>query len=65
MPDLVFARIGILLQKLMGHQHEAGRAEAALERAAVDEGLLHGDSVPFSSSASTVEMSLPSAATAR
>ena len=39
--DVVVARIGILLQQLMRHQHEARRAEAALERAAIDEGLLH------------------------
>src|SRR5258705_12329656 len=40
--DVVFAWLRIGLQKLVRHQHEARRAEAALEGAAVDEGLLHG-----------------------
>ena len=41
MLDVVVARIGILFEQLMRHQDETRRAEAALERAAIDEGLLH------------------------
>src|SRR3990172_5887953 len=35
-PDLFVARIGFLVEELAGHKHEAGRAEAALESAALD-----------------------------
>src|SRR5262249_55638001 len=38
--DVVLARRRILVQQLARHQNEAGRAEAALERARLDEGLL-------------------------
>src|ERR1700722_4055268 len=41
MDDVVIARGRVLLQQLMHHEHETRRAEAALERAAIDEGLLH------------------------
>src|ERR1700686_3123405 len=41
MADVVIARVRMLFEQLMRHQHEAGRAEAALERAAIDESLLH------------------------
>src|SRR6266516_2288242 len=40
MPYVVLTGIGIVCEELMGHQHEAGRAEAALERARLYEGLL-------------------------
>src|SRR6266508_1573308 len=40
-PDLILIRIGMRLQQLGRHQHEARRAVAALERAGLDEGLLH------------------------
>src|SRR5215475_5372201 len=39
-PDLVLVGIRMLLEQLPGHQQEAGRTEAALERAAFDERLL-------------------------
>src|SRR5215471_19029172 len=39
--DALVVRIGVLVEQLFHHQHEAWRAEAALERAALDEGLLH------------------------
>src|SRR4029077_724575 len=39
--DLVVVRIGMAVEQLLGHQDEAGRAEAALERTLLDEGLLH------------------------
>jgi hypothetical protein len=42
MADLVFARVGMLVQQLARHQHEPGRAEAALEGTALDERLLYG-----------------------
>ena len=42
MPDLVLVGIRILLEQLPCHQDEARRAEAALEGAALDKGLLHG-----------------------
>src|SRR5215475_529321 len=38
--DLVVVRIGMAVEQLLGHQDEPGRAEAALERALLDEGLL-------------------------
>src|SRR5580704_14914748 len=41
MNDVVVARVGVFLQQLMHHEHKTRRAEAALERAAIDEGLLH------------------------
>src|SRR5215470_10767740 len=41
MLDLVVVRIGVAVEQLLGHQDEPGRAEAALERALLDEGLLH------------------------
>ena len=41
MLDVVVVRVGIFLQQLMRHQDETRRAEAALECAAIDEGLLH------------------------
>src|SRR5580692_7314614 len=41
MDDVVIARVRVLLQQLMHHEHKTRRAEAALERAAIDEGLLH------------------------
>src|SRR5438067_1517981 len=40
MPYVVLTGIGIVRQELMGHQHEAGGAEAALEGARLYEGLL-------------------------
>src|SRR5688500_2227147 len=40
--DVVLARVGVLVQQLARHQHEARRAEAALECGRVDECLLHG-----------------------
>src|SRR6266550_6705243 len=40
MPYVVLTGIGIVRQELMGHQHETGRAEAALEGARLYEGLL-------------------------
>src|SRR5579871_916705 len=40
--DFIVAGIGILLQKLMGHQHKTRRAETALECTRLDERLLHG-----------------------
>jgi hypothetical protein len=40
--DAVKVWIGILVEQLLDHQHEAGRAEAALERAMLDECLLYG-----------------------
>ena len=39
--DFTLVGIRMLLEELTGHQHEAGRAEAALEGATVDEGLLN------------------------
>src|SRR6266849_9584241 len=39
--DLLVVRIGMAVEQLLRHQHEAGRAEAALEGALLDEGLLH------------------------
>src|SRR5438105_10329615 len=41
MADVVLARVRVLGQELARHQDEAGRAEAALERGALDERLLH------------------------
>src|SRR5579862_6176481 len=41
MLDVLVARVRMLLQELMHHEDEARRAEAALECAAIDEGLLH------------------------
>ena len=41
MPNLIFVRIGMLGKKLARHQHKARCTEAALRRAALDEGLLH------------------------
>src|SRR5580704_10063617 len=41
MNDVVVARVGMFLQQLMHHEHESRCAEAALERATVDERLLH------------------------
>src|SRR6202040_2223771 len=38
---VVLAGTGIFFQQLARHQNEARRAEAALERAGFDEGLLH------------------------
>src|SRR5687768_15079163 len=40
MADVVVARIGILAEKVARHQHEAGRAIAALHRAAFEESFL-------------------------
>ena len=42
MTDLVFRGVGMLVEQLPRHQHEPRRAEAALERGALDERLLHG-----------------------
>src|SRR5258708_661155 len=42
MAYVVLAGIGIMRQELMGHQHEAGCAEAALEGARINESLLDG-----------------------
>src|SRR5580704_10127336 len=39
--DRVVVRIGMAVEQLLGHEDEPGRAEAALERALLDEGLLH------------------------
>src|SRR5215510_3749168 len=39
--DRLVVRIRMLVQELVCHQHETGRAEAALERARRDERLLH------------------------
>src|SRR5262245_59912070 len=41
-PDLILVRIGMRLQQLRRHQHEARRAVPALEGAGLDEGFLHG-----------------------
>src|SRR5215470_5334683 len=41
-PDLLVVGIGMRVEQLRRHQHETGRAVAALERAGLDEGLLHG-----------------------
>src|SRR5882672_10528415 len=41
MADLVLARVGMFVQQLPRHQHEPRRAEAALERGALDERFLH------------------------
>src|SRR5580704_10280871 len=38
--DRVVVRVGMAVEQLLGHQYESGRAEAALERALLDEGLL-------------------------
>src|SRR5262249_56910378 len=40
--DLVVVRIRMAVEQLLGHEDESGRAEAALERAVLDEGFLHG-----------------------
>ncbi len=53
-PDLVVVRIGMLLEQLARHQDEAGRAEAALGRAAFEEGLLHRDQLAVRGECSTV-----------
>ena len=42
MPDLILVRIGMRLEQLRRHQHEARRAVSALEGAGLDERLLHG-----------------------
>src|SRR4029450_3677667 len=42
MPDLILIRIGMRIEQLGRHQHETRRAVAALERAGLDEGFLHG-----------------------
>jgi hypothetical protein len=39
--DLVIAWVGMRCQQLRRHQHESGRAKAALERTRLDEGFLH------------------------
>src|SRR6202040_249816 len=39
--DLVVAWVGMRGQQLRRHQHESGRAKAALERTRLDEGFLH------------------------
>src|SRR5262249_15725680 len=41
-PNLLLVRIGMRLQQLRRHQHEARRAVRALEGAGLDEGFLHG-----------------------
>src|SRR5215831_19309607 len=41
-PDLLLVRIGMGVEQLCRHQHEARRAVSALEGAGLDEGLLHG-----------------------
>jgi len=47
-PNFVLARIGVLRQELVGHQHKARCAEPTLESAVVDEGLLDGQQpAPF------------------
>src|SRR5215472_10669668 len=38
--DAIVIRVRMLVEQLLHHQHEAGRAEAALERAFFDESLL-------------------------
>ena len=56
----------MLLEQLVRHQHEARRAEAALEGAALDEGLLHRiEQLPSASRCSTVTTSAPSTKAAR
>ena len=59
--DLVLAGVGIAVQGAGCHQHEAGRAEAALRGAAIGEGLLHGRrSVAVGARCSTVTTAAPS-----
>src|SRR6516164_6239097 len=41
-PDLILVRVGMRLEQLRRHEHEARRAVSALERAGLDEGFLHG-----------------------
>ena len=41
MADVILARVRLLFEQLGCHHHEPGRAEAALECAAIDKGLLH------------------------
>src|SRR5437762_3538628 len=41
MTDLVIGRVGVIVEQLFCHQHETRRAEAALERAGLNKGLLH------------------------
>lgn len=42
MADVVVARIGIGIQKLLRHHNESRRAESALKGARLDKGLLYG-----------------------
>src|SRR5262249_57776206 len=44
-PDLLLVRVGMGVEQLRRHQHEAGRAVSALEGAGLDEGFLHGAEV--------------------
>src|SRR5215471_13488099 len=41
-PDLLLVRVGMGVEQLRRHQHEARRAVSALEGAGLDEGFLHG-----------------------